>query len=77
MQYIWMIMLILIDLIWFILSFVDLVSTIKFIKENTFYTNVIKFIKLVMAELEEYTTGFFCFNVFVLFCMSLGVWLNS
>ncbi len=66
MKYIWIVMLIIIDIIWFIASLKDFVETAKHIK-----------IKYILDSLEEYTVSFILFHLFILFGYSLGLFIKG
>jgi len=66
MKYIWIIMLIIADIIWFIASLIDFIDTAKTIK-----------IKYILDSLEDYTVNFILFHLLALFGISLGLFIKG
>ena len=66
MKYIWIVMLIIIDIIWFIVSLKDFVETARRIR-----------IKYILESLEEYTVGFILLHLLMLFGYSLGLFIKG
>ena len=66
MKYIWIVMLIIIDIIWFIVSLEDFVETARRIR-----------IKYILESLEEYTVGFILLHLLMLFGYSLGLFIKG
>ena len=66
MKYIWIVMLIIVELIWFAFSLKDFIETAKQYK-----------IKHILDSLEVYTISFIFFNLFMLFGYSLGVFIKG
>lgn len=65
MKYIWIVMLIIIDIIWLIASVVDFIETVRRFR-----------LKYIFEALEEYTVGFIVLHLLVLFVISLGLFLG-
>lgn len=66
MKYIWIIMLIIADIIWFIASLKDFIETAKQIKA-----------KYILDSLEEYTFWFIGVHLFALFSYSLVLFIDA
>lgn len=75
MRYIWIWMLLGIDAIWWILSIVDVVRTVKFVKNNRQYSSVGDFIDCMIEKLEGSTIQCILLHIFVLFIASFIAWL--
>ena len=76
MKYVWILILLVIDVFWLISSIVDIVKTVRFVKKCGLYDSIGDFIDCMVAELEESTVGFIALHLFVLFVVSLITWLN-
>ena len=76
MRYVWIWMLLGIDMIWLISSIVDIVKTVRYVKEHEQYDDIGDFMDCVVTELEESTIGFIALNIFVLFMASLITWMK-
>lgn len=76
MKYVWIWMLAVIDVIWLVLSIVDVVRTVKYVKEHEQYDSVGNFIDCMLEELKESTVGFIALHIFVLFIVSLITWMD-
>lgn len=63
MKYIWIIMLIIVEIVWFIFSLKDFINTSKQFKSNIFET------------LEVYSSTFIVFHLIILFLYSLYLFL--
>ena len=77
MRYIWIWILIGIDVIWLISSIVDVVHTVKFTREHRRYGSVGDFINCMVEELGGSTVGFVALHLFVLFIVSIVTWMES
>ena len=66
MRYIWIVMLIIIDIIWFIVSLIDFIKTAKRVR-----------FPFVFEVLEEYTVWFIFLHLFALFVYSLCVFVDG
>lgn len=66
MKYIWIIMLIIADIIWFIASLIDFIKTAKRFR-----------FPFMFEALEEYTDWFILGHLFALFSYSLYVFLSG
>ena len=66
MKYIWIIMLIIIDIIWFIASLKDFIKTSKQFKT-----------KYILDSLEDYTNAFIFVHLIVLFTYSLALFIKG
>lgn len=76
MKYAWIWILLGIDVIWLISSIVDVVRTVRYVKDNMRYDSIGEFIDCVLGELEESTVGFVALHLFALFVVSLITWLD-
>lgn len=76
MKYIWIWMLVVIDMVWLISSIVDVVRTVKYVKEHEQYESVGDFIDCMLEELGEFTIGFVALHILVLFIVSFLTWVN-
>ena len=66
MKYIWIVMLIIIDIIWFIASLEDFIKTARQFR-----------IKYIFEALEEYTVFFILLHLLVLFAYSLTLFIEG
>ena len=66
MKYIWIVMLIIIEIIWLIASLKDFIEVAR---RNKF--------KYIFELLEAYTVGFIYLHLFVLFGYSLGLFIKG
>lgn len=66
MKYIWIVMLIIIDIIWFIASLKDFINTAKQFKT-----------KYIFDSLEDYTSAFIFLHLIVLFTYSLALFIKG
>lgn len=66
MKYIWIVMLIIADIIWFIFSLEDFIETARQFR-----------IKYILESLEEYTLGFILLHLLVLFGYSFGLFIKG
>lgn len=64
MKYIWIIMLIIVEIVWFIFSLKDFINTSKQFK-----------IKYIFETLEVYSSTFIVFHLIILFLYSLYLFL--
>lgn len=64
MKYLWIIILIIIDIIWFIVSLIDFIKTARRTKINH-----------ILDELEDYTTSFMILHLIGLFVYSLSLFI--
>ena len=76
MRYVWIWMLLVIDVIWLISSIVDIVKTVRYVKEHEQYDGIGDFVNCVIVYLKESTVGFIALHLFVLFVVSFIAWLN-
>lgn len=76
MKYVWIWMLLGFDVIWLISSIVDVVRTVRYVKEHYEYDSVSDFIDCMLVELEQSTVGFIALHLFVLFIVSFIIWLE-
>ena len=67
MKYVWIVMLIIVETIWFIFSLKDFIKTYKLIR---FKTHIFEY-------LEVYTTSFIIFNLCLLFTYSLTEFIKG
>jgi hypothetical protein len=77
MRYVWMWILLGIDVVWLISSIVDVVHAVRYVKNNRRYDNIGDFVDCMVEELEESTTGFIALHIFVLFIVSLITWMDT
>lgn len=66
MKYIWIVMLIIIDIIWFIVSLQDFIETARRFR-----------LKYILEALEEYTVVFILLHLLMLFGYSLGLFIKG
>lgn len=66
MKYIWIVMLIIVEIIWFIFSLKDFIETVKLIR-----------IKYILDSLEEYTISFIILHLVMLFGYSLCLFIQG
>ena len=66
MKYVWIVMLIIGEIIWFIFSLKDFIKTARFFKA-----------RYVLESLETYTIGFIIFNLCLLFSYSLTEFIKG
>ena len=66
MKYIWIVMLIIVDITWFIASVEDFIETARRFK-----------IKYILEYLEDYTVGFILLHLLLLFAYSLSVFIQG
>lgn len=66
MKYIWIVMLIIVEIIWFIFSLKDFIETAKRIR-----------IKYIFDSLEGYTYSFIIVHLCLLFSYSLGLFIQG
>ena len=76
MRYIWIWILLGIDVIWLISSIMDVVRAVRYVKNNRRYGSIGDFINCMLEELEESTVGFIALHIFVLFIVSLITWMD-
>lgn len=76
MKYVWILILLVIDVFWLISSIVDVVHAVKIVKNNRICDSVGDFIDCMLEELNESTVGFIALHLFVLFVVSLITWLE-
>ncbi len=76
MKYVWIWILLGIDVIWLISSILDVVSTVRYVREHRRYSGVGDFIDCMVEELEESTVGFIALHIFILFVVSLITWMD-
>lgn len=76
MKYVWIWILLGIDVVWLILSIVDVVCTVKYVREHRRYDSVKGFIDCMLEELEESTVGFVALHIFMLFIVSFITWID-
>ena len=76
MRYVWIWMLLGIDVIWLISSIVDVVFTLKYVREHRRYGSVGDFCNCMLEELRESTVGFVALHIFVLFIISFIAWMS-
>lgn len=76
MRYVWIWILLGIDVIWLISSIVDIVKTARYVKEHEQYDSIGDFVNYMVGELEENTIGFIALHLFVLFIVSFITWID-
>lgn len=76
MRYIWIWMLLGIDVIWLISSIVDVVHSVKIVKNNRICDSVGDFIDCMIEEMEKSTIGFIVLHMLVLFIVSFITWID-
>ena len=76
MKYIWIWMLLGVDLILLVLFIVDIVKTVHFVKECVQYDGIIDFVECVVERLENSTIGFISVHMFALFIISFIMWMS-
>lgn len=76
MRYIWIWILLGIDVVWLISSIVDVARTVKNVREHRRYDSVGDFINCMLEELDETTVVFIGLHIFVLFIVSFIAWMN-
>ena len=76
MKYVWILILLVIDVFWLISSIVDIVKTVRFVKKHREYDSIGDFMDCMIVELEESTVGFIALHLFVLFIVSFVTWMN-
>ena len=78
MRYVWIWILLGIDVVWLISSIVDVVRTVKYVKDHRRYEcdSVGGFIDCMLEELNESTIGFVALHLFVLFVVSFIAWMD-
>ena len=78
MRYVWIWILLGIDVVWLISSIVDVVRTMRYVKDHRRYDydSVGDFIDCMLEELNESTVGFVALHIFVLFIVSLITWMG-
>lgn len=76
MRYVWIWMLLGVDVIWLISSIVDIVRTVRYVKEHEQYDGIGDFVNYVIVYLEESTISFIALHIFVLFIASFITWLK-
>ena len=76
MRYVWIWMLLGLDVFWLISSIVDVVKTVRFVKKHREYDSIGDFMDCMIVELEESTVGFIALHLFVLFIVSFVTWMN-
>lgn len=77
MKYIWIIMLIITDLIWWIATIKNIKDAIKEVKEHYICYSVFNSIDSVVGEMEGYATGCIALHLFVVFVTSLVMFLEA
>ena len=76
MRYVWIWILLGIDVVWLISSIVDVVRTVRYVKNNRWYDSVGDFVDCMLEELGEPTVGFIALHIFVLFIVSFITWMD-
>ena len=76
MRYVWIWILLGIDVIWLISSIVDIVKTVRYFKEHEQYDGIGDFVNCVIVYLKESTVGFIALHLFVLFVVSFITWMD-
>lgn len=76
MKYIWIWILLGIDVVWLISSIVDIVKTVRFVKKCGQYDSIGDFVDCMLEELEQSTVGFIALHIFVLFIVSFITWMD-
>ena len=76
MRYVWIWILLVIDVIWLISSIVDIVKTIRFVKNDRLYDSVDDLLNCIIGNLNSSTLLFIGLHVFVLFAVSFVKWVT-
>lgn len=76
MKYVWILILLVIDVFWLISSIVDIVKTVRFVKKHRQYGSISDFIICMKEELEEPTLWFIALHILALFTISFSTWMN-
>ena len=77
MEYVWLWILGVLDMIWLITAIMDVKTTIEWVKENKKYDSMVKFIIYVAEELEGSTITFVIVHLAVLFIVSFVIWVHA
>lgn len=78
MKYIWILILLGIDIIWVISFIMNVIHSIKYVKNHKqYYDNIIKVIGYIIDNLDGCSIGFIGAHIGVLFVASFIAWLIS
>ena len=81
MKYVWIYILIMIDLLWFIAAIKDIIRAIRVVKKAEEervepYTEE-EFKDELTSEFEESTVGWFIVNIVIIFIISFVIWIKA
>lgn len=75
MKYIWILMLISVDVIWLISSIINIIYAIRYAKNKSQKNNIYDFIFNMIYELDTSVIGFIVTHLIILFAISLAIWI--
>lgn len=75
MKYLWIVILLGIEVTWLISFIMDIIHAIKYVKK--FKLNIVEAINYILEELDGFSLGFICVHIAVLFMVSFIVWIYS
>lgn len=77
MKYIWILILLGIEIIWLISFIMDIIHAIKYVKKFKLGDNIAEVIGYTTDELKVSSIGFISVHIAVLFMISFIVWISS
>ena len=75
MKYIWIGILLGIEVTWLISVITDIIHAIKYVKKFRLGDNIAEVICYTIDELDEYSVGFIGVHIVILFIISFATWL--
>ena len=75
MKYIWIGILLGIEVTWLIFFIIDIIHAIKYVKKFKLGDNIAEVIGYTIDELDEYSVGFIGVHIVIIFIISFATWL--
>ena len=75
MKYIWIVILLGIEVTWLISVIIDIIHAIKYVKKFKLGDNIVEVIGYTIDELDDSSVGFIGVHIAVLFMVSFIAWL--
>lgn len=77
MKYVWIVMLIIFDLLWFISVLLDIKHAIDLYKENTTESGSFSLYDDIIVELDDTSRWWFTLHMIGLFIVSFATWISN
>ena len=77
MKYVWIVMLIIADLIWWVLTIINIKNAIKEAPEKDYCDTIIDYVDSVISGMEAYAFTCILIHLFGIFIVSFGMYISA